>query len=148
MQTLGHILMSYSCLCWLDTISEIWNELHSNKRGPQMPVHTISSSVGLRLRWTKMYTKFWDCRKNRPKFSILSVYIGIIDKMNTANSFCIKERPGIEPMATWLIVTLYWLSWAAHQLRVVYMVKALMNVTLNPKFGKMFIVIFQNFMTP
>ena len=45
-----------------------------------------------------------------------------------------KERPGIEPIATWLIVTLYKLSKAAHQLRVVYMVKALMNVALNPKF--------------
>ena len=38
-------------------------------------------------------------------------------------------------MAIWLIVTLYWLSEVAHQLRVVYMVKAdlrLMNVALNP----------------
>ena len=43
------------------------------KRDPQMPVHTISSSMSLRLRWTKTYTKFCDCRKNRPKFSILSV---------------------------------------------------------------------------
>ena len=64
--------------------------------------------------------------KNRPMFSILSVSIGIKDKINAANLLCMKEyrqTRGIEPMATWLIVRLYLSSKVAHQLRVLCMLK-------------------------
>ena len=62
----GHILISYSCLCWYYKCNMEWGS--QLKRDPQMPVHTKSSSISLLLRWAKKYTL-----ENRLKFFILSV---------------------------------------------------------------------------
>ena len=83
MQTLGSyfnvLLMLVPARCYM------WNMEWASqlKRDPHMSIHTINSSVNLRLRWAKKYTKLCDCWKNRPA--------GITDKMNAADLLCMQE---------------------------------------------------------
>ena len=77
--------------------------------------------------------------KNRPMFSILSVSIGITDKMNAANFLCIEEDRQARNRTNCHLVdsTTLLIKLSSPSAKSILYIKSdlrLMNVALNPKF--------------